>query len=115
MARQEVTGGDIKFISAKALNDAGIKGSILQGTYLGSLPNRFNEGKSDYKFEAINGGGTVIINSAGNLGYLMSNVQPGELVEVEYQGMVPMSSGKFKGTAAHNFKVFIESDEEASA
>jgi hypothetical protein len=109
MARQEVkTEGSLSFIKAKDLNDAGTTGVILRGTYLGAVPNNYNPEKSDFKFESVEDGSTVVINGAGNLGSLMGQVEAGSLLEIEYHGMEPMVSGKFKGTPAHQFKVFLD-------
>ena len=100
--KPESTG--ITFIRAKKLNDDGVKGEILQGTFLEATPNPLDERKSDYKFEKEDGS-IAVINGAGNLGFSVKFVDCGEFVQVMYLGMQEIEKGPQKGRMAHNFSV----------
>ena len=94
----------IQFIRAKQLFDDKIDGEVLQGTFLEAEPNPLDERKLDYKFEKEDGD-LVIINGAGNLGFSMKFVDPGEYVQVCYHGMQEIAKGPMKGKMSHNFSV----------
>lgn len=96
----------IEFIRPSKLSDEDNGKVLVEGTFLESLPNHYDETKSDFKFE-IENGGSVIINGAGNLGYRMKEVSPGQLVQITYQGKQEIQTGKMKGRFAHNFDVLI--------
>ena len=102
----ESTGGSIEFIRPKKLSDEGFEGVLFEGTYLESIPNKYDENKNDFKFEK-EGGDVVIINGAGNLGYRMKEVSPGDYCQVTYEGKKEITSGKYKGTPSHSFDVLI--------
>ena len=102
--------GSITFIRPAKLAEEGKTGIILEGTYVESLPNQFNDQKSDYKFTDENGG-MVVLNGAGNLGFKMKNVNAGDFVQISYNGKKEIKSGKMKGIKAHNFEVLRDEDE----
>ena len=60
--------GSITFIRPAKLAEENKTGIILEGTYVESLPNQFNDQKSDYKFTDEKGN-MVVLNGAGNLGF----------------------------------------------
>jgi hypothetical protein len=93
--------GEIKFIRARDLT----VGPILEGTFLGAIPNQFDEDKNDFKFETE--AGIVILNGAGNLGYKMGFISAGDYVQVTYEGQGKMSKGKYAGKLVHNFEVLV--------
>lgn len=99
----------LDFIDGKDLFEKDYTGEVLEGIYTGSMPNRFNKNKNDYKFELADGT-TKIINGSGNLGYQMKDVALNSVVRISYQGKSPMTKGDFKGTLAHNWLVQVEQD-----
>lgn len=99
--------GGITFIRPSQLEAPGL---LVEGIYIGALPNSFDDSKSDYKFETADGK-TVVINSAGQLAYQMKSVEVGSLVRVEYLGKQEMKKGKNKGKKAHAFEVLVAEDE----
>lgn len=95
-----------KFIKAHELFDEGVKGPILEGTFEGTSPNRFNKNKLDFKF--IDDQGThVTINAAGNLGARMKKITVGDYCQVSYLGKYPIKEGDYKGTLCHSFDVLV--------
>lgn len=104
---RENSDAGITFIRPSQLTDPEL---LVEGIYIGALPNNFDDSKSDYKFETADGK-TVVINSAGQLAYQMKKVEVGSLVRVEYLGKTEMKKGKNKGKKAHSFEVLIADDE----
>lgn len=102
--------GGIEFLRPKELAleiDEGIREAgapILEGTFVDSMPNRYNADKLDFKFETEDGK-TIIVNGAGNLGYNMKLVNVGDYVQVLYHGKKEATSGTYAGTAMHSFEV----------
>lgn len=96
----------INFIRPSKLSGEDVGKVLVEGTFLESLPNHFDDTKSDFKFENEKGG-SIIINGAGNLGYRMREVSPGQLVQIIYQGKQEIQTGKMKGRSAHNFDVLV--------
>lgn len=95
---------EITFIRPAKLSEAGFLGVILEGEYVGSLPNPHNSEKLDFKFK-LDDGSISLINGAGNLGYKMQYINVGDYVQVEYEGKQEMTKGDYKGKQAHNFEV----------
>ena len=102
--------GEIRFIRASKLKEDGVKGEILQGTFIEAIPNSIDDKKLDYKFETEDGD-LVVINGAGNLGFSMKFVDVGEYVQVCYNGMQEITKGPQKGRQSHNFSVLREETE----
>jgi hypothetical protein len=96
----ESTGAGVTFIRPSDLARNGTTGTILEGTYTGSVANNLNPDKDDYAFE-LEDGSKVIINGTDGLSRQMAQVQLGELVQIQYMGKVPTKNNK----TAHNFKV----------
>ncbi|MBV6514175.1 MAG: hypothetical protein FMNOHCHN_03765 [Ignavibacteriaceae bacterium] len=101
-----VEGTGIRFIKPGDLAEAKTTGVILEGTYMGAIPNNYDNTKNDYKFLDDNGQ-EVVINSTGSLAYQMKNVPVGSIVQITYEGMSKLTKGKMKGKEAHNFKVLV--------
>ena len=80
------------------------EGVIVEGTFVESLPNAFDDKKSDYKFTDEKGN-VIILNRAGNLGYQMGFINAGDFVQIKYQGKKEISKGKLAGRMAHSFEV----------
>lgn len=98
--------GGITFIRPKELADAGTTGVVAEGIYEGTLPNNFDENKSDYKVRQDDGT-LVILNSCGSLATQLAKVSEGSYVQITYLGMKPLTQGKMKGKSAHSFIVGI--------
>jgi hypothetical protein len=77
---------------------------ILEGTFVDSMPNRYNASKLDFKFETEDGK-TIIVNGSGNLGYNMKLVNVGDYVQVLYHGKKEATTGQYAGTPMHQFEV----------
>ena len=102
--------GSITFIRPSKLAEEEKTGIILEGTYVESIPNQFDDKKSDYKFTDEKGG-MIVLNGAGNLGFKMKNVNAGDFVQISYNGKKEISKGKMKGIMAHNFEVLRDEEE----
>lgn len=106
----DVVGGSVEFLRASELfsqTEEGLRdvGSpILEGTFIESMPNKYNAQKLDFKFEKEDGG-LVILNGAGNLGHNMRLINIGDYVQVIYNGKQEIKKGNYAGTLAHNFEV----------
>lgn len=96
----------LTFIKASELKEAGKTGIIAEGTYVGTMPNKFNEDKPSYKIEQEDGS-ILVVNSAGNLQYRMGSVKLGQLVQISYLGMEKLTKGKFAGKESHQFDVLV--------
>jgi len=101
----------ITFISPAALSRDEKSGVILEGTYVESSPNNFDENKLDFKFSDDKGNMTVI-NAGGNLGWSMEAINIGDYVQVSYNGKKEITKGKMAGRMAHDFKVLVDKPEE---
>lgn len=98
--------GSITFVRPKELAAAGTTGVVAEGIYEGTLPNNFDETKSDFKVRRDNGD-LIILNGAGSLTAQLAKVAPGSYVRITYAGMQAMTKGKMKGKSAHKFIVEI--------
>jgi translation initiation factor IF-1 len=96
----------LRFIKAKQLADDGIKGAILEGTFVGTIKNTFDETKNDFKFQ-LDDGNMVIINATGSLTNEMKLIKVGDYVQVNYEGMDKLTKGKMKGKNFHKFNVLV--------
>lgn len=116
----------LHFIRPAELNRANFKGVVAEGVFEEALVNQLDASKKDFRVkldtavevtsETSNGdaktikadaGDTVVINGAGNLGYLMSKVPAGELCRISYNGMIIAKSGPRKGKEVHSFEVLF--------
>ena len=77
---------------------------VAEGIFEGSLTNKFDETKLDYKIRATNDD-LYILNETGSLKRQMAMVTTGELIQVIYNGKVTIRSGKMAGKSAHSFEV----------
>jgi hypothetical protein len=102
--------GSITFIRPAKLAEEKKTGIILEGTFVESLPNQFDDKKSDYKFTDEKGN-IIVLNGAGNLGYKMKMVNSGDFVQITYNGKKEITKGKMKGVKAHQFEVLRDEEE----
>lgn len=98
--------GKLNIVRPSALASEGFTGTVVEGIYEGSVPNKFDENKKDYKIRAENGDLTII-NETGSLRYQMEKVTVGSLVQINYNGKTKIESGKLAGKGVHNFEVMI--------
>ncbi len=104
---KSVTGeSTLEFIRPSQLAEEGFTGQVLEGVYLGAIPNQLDSSKWDYKFETGEGK-TVIVNSTGSLAYKMKEVSVGSLVQLIYKGKDEIKKGARAGKMAHNFDVLV--------
>lgn len=101
----------ITFISPSSLAKEEKLGVILEGTYVESSPNTYDENKLDFKFSDDKGNMTVI-NAGGNLGFQMDSIDVGDYVQVSYNGKKEIVKGKYEGRMAHDFKILVDKPEE---
>jgi hypothetical protein len=94
----------ITFLRPSKLAEEKVSGIIIEGSFLESMPNPFDNEKLDFKFISDENK-TIILNGGGNLGYQMDGIEPGTTVQVSYNGKKPITKGKFKGREAHDFVV----------
>lgn len=88
------------------LAEGGITGTVAEGIYMGTTPNKFEEDKNDFR---INGDTEdFILNSAGSLASQLARVEVGSYVQVNYLGKVKAMKGKAAGKMVHNFQVLVE-------
>ncbi len=64
------------------------------------------------KDQAAMEGKTVVLNSNGMLDKAMKQVEPGQIVQIEYQGMSTIEKGKYAGKDSHTVSVelMVEDD-----
>jgi hypothetical protein len=98
--------GGITFIRPKELADAGTTGVVAEGIFEGTLPNSFDDAKSDYKVRTESGN-LIVLNSTGSLASQMAKVAVGSYVQIQYLGMKPITAGKMKGKMSHSYIVGI--------
>ena len=122
--------GALVFVKPADLDRAEFNGVVAEGEFVEAIPNRFDDNKNDFKILAdvqfsvtgkdrdgkpytklVEPGDTVIVNGAGNLGYGMREVSPGDLCRIIYRGKNEISKGPRKGTLAHSFEVEWGADE----
>lgn len=95
--------GALNIVRPSKLAKEGVTGTVAEGIYEGSTPNKFDPTKQDYKIRAANGDLTII-NSTGSLARQMAMVAVGTLVQINYGGKVA-GKGKSAGKSFHNFEV----------
>lgn len=84
-------------------------GVLLEGIFTGTIDNKFEPTKKDFRFE-LEDGSIAIINSAGNLASRLNGVAIGTLVQVSYEGQQTIKKGRFAGKKAHSFNVKVAAD-----
>ena len=104
--------GDIQFIKPSTME----AGATVTGIYLAALPSKFDKDKSDFKLAEVDAAGnetgkTIVINGAGNLGYRMSSISVGQLIQIQYLGRRKITKGVMAGKEAHSFEVLKASEE----
>lgn len=104
-------------------------GDILICKYIGTTENKYNEAKPNFVVEILETflknklvekdlveGTHLVLNTTGMLDKAMSNVTPGTLLQITYQGTNTIQTGKFAGKDAHGILVEeIEKEESGSS
>jgi hypothetical protein len=103
----EGSGNNVTYIRPSALAEEGTTGVITEGIYEGTVPNNFDETKSDYKVR-LEDGTLAVLNHSGSLANQLNRVGTGTYVRISYNGKQPMKSGKMAGKLAHAFIVEVE-------
>lgn len=99
-------GQQLTFIKPAELNKLGKTGIIVEGLFVGTMPNQYDENKPSYKIEQEDGS-IIVLNSGGNLKARMTGIETGTLVQVSYNGMAKLTKGKFAGKDVHQFEVLV--------
>jgi hypothetical protein len=104
------------YVKTGALTDAQIEKGIYMSINAGDAIEGFLKdvstdakyGKPQYTIETFDGR-TLVVSGSGNLPARLAalNVSIGDPVQLNYNGKVPMKSGKYKGTPAHNWRVEV--------
>lgn len=100
-------GAGIEFIRPSKLT--GPCTVINEAIYIGSAASKFDDDKSDYKFETEDGK-TLVLNGAGNLGFQMKKVSVNSVVTINYKGKQKIKTGKLAGKESHNFEVLVAAE-----
>lgn len=98
--------GELNFVRFGQLAEQGITGVVAEGIFEGTVANRFDDQKLDYKIRKENGDLTIV-NSAGSLASQMKRVAQGSYVRITYKGKQPAKSGKYAGKPTHSVIVEI--------
>ena len=101
---------EISYVRPAQLAKDGTTGNVAEGVYEGTIPDRYDESKNNFKIRA-NDGSLIIVNNSGSLNSQMARVEVGSYVILEYLGQDKMSSGPMKGKLAHRFLVKVAETE----
>lgn len=101
--------GELKFVRPGKLTDADADTVVAEGIYEGSLPNKYDAEKLDYKVRSEDGTLTIL-NSCASLAKQMAKVETGSYVQITYLGKKTIEQGKFKGKESHSFVVGIAAE-----
>lgn len=109
MKKTEVGGGNfIKYPECKP-------GQVLvQGEYLGEVPNKFNPAKPNFRFKN-NDGSILTLPASGQLNSAFSAIESGTLVSVTFLGKEKITKGSFAGKEANSFKIEVFSEDSQDA
>lgn len=92
-------GGSKKFIKYAECNENDVL--VKEGRFLGSY-----EGTYGICWEFDVNGEITVLNSAGQLNYILENyASEGDVLDVIYEGKKEVPKGAMKGKMAHQFKV----------
>lgn len=106
--------GELIILRPSKLAEDGVTGVVAQGTYEGSMPNKFNPESLDYKIRSENGD-LIIINGTGGLRQQLAKVAVGTLVQIQYNGKTKIAKGKMAGKLAHSFVVLTADSDAVTA
>jgi hypothetical protein len=79
-------------------------GTVVEGTYAGATPNKFDENRSDYNLRGEDGT-LIILAQTASLANQFSKVQVGDLVQVTYNGKKSITRKNGAKAEMHDFMV----------
>lgn len=100
-------GAGIEFIRPSRLAEEGITGVVAEGIYEGTLPNQLEPSRKDFKIRKSDGT-LLVLNSTSSLTRQMDLVDLNDGVQIVYNGLKTIKSGKAKGKSVHDFVVLKE-------
>jgi hypothetical protein len=106
--------GNLSFIRPGKLTEADENKVVAKGIYEGTVPNNFDDTKSDFKVRSENGDLTIL-NNCASLAKQLTKVQAGSYVEITYLGKKVMTEGKYKGKSSHSFVVALDEEDYIGA
>lgn len=111
------TGGKVMYAKTGDLTEAQTEKAIYKSIQPGDAIEGVLEaigtdtkyGKPEYSIRLFSDSSLLVISGSGNLPARLAaqNVKVGDPVQLNYNGKVPMKSGKYKGTPAHNWRVEV--------
>jgi hypothetical protein len=105
---KQLGGGEIVFLRPSKLT----KGQVIEGVYRGKKKDQFER----YGYTLDTPTGRIVVNTGGNLDYLMEHAPEGHTIRIVYKGMKKITKGKNVGKDAHTFEAFdLTANEEAAA
>lgn len=97
---EEVKLGEVQYFKPKEMT----AGQTFEGRFIEVKAGKYDN--ATYMLETADG--TIGINGTGKLASLMAKVALGSLVKITYLGKDEITSGQWKGSDAHNFKVLAK-------
>jgi len=97
---------DRKFVNLK---DASKGDVLLEGLYKGLKPSNGRYGGEDCVFQTSEGTDTYI-GASGQLLYLVQELSAGDFVKLVYNGKEEIKKGKWKGSMAHAFEMYVDEE-----
>jgi len=94
----------ITFIRPSKLAEDDFTGVVVEGEFIGTMPNKFNEDKPHFKIKKDDGS-LVVLNSCGSVAKQMEKVKEGDYIQVSYNGQKKIEDGKLKGKIVHQFNI----------
>lgn len=100
-----VKGGKIRSYNNGEKSESELaNGTAYEGTYLGSVPNKFEPTKSDYQIR-MDDDTLVILGNCASLNQQLTQVAEGELVRVSYNGRKTIKRKTGATAEMHDFLV----------
>jgi hypothetical protein len=107
---QVLRGGKLITINEGEKSEAPLEaGTTVQGVYTGSTPNKFDNSKSDFSLRAEDGT-LIILAQTAALVKQFSKVNPGELVQVTYNGKKTIKRKSGATAEMHDYMVLRAMD-----
>lgn len=85
-------------------------GTVVEGTYAGATPNKFNEDRSDYNLRGEDGT-LIILAQTASLANQFAKVSVGDLVQVTYNGKKSITRKNGAKAEMHDFMVAVAAAE----
>lgn len=85
-------------------------GTIVEGTYAGATPNKFDENRSDYNLRGEDGT-LIILAQTASLANQFNKVSVGDLVQVTYNGKKAITRKNGAKAEMHDYMVAVAAGE----